>query len=387
MKDRRRRLPWVLMALGALMALCALGFLMQTPNVLQYTIAAPEPGENNANITALITRADKLWETMQETFAWMSVDGQAGRTSITAGSVSTDVNLVAMGEGWLEVYPRFLKQGRRISETELENGAHVIMLDEGLAIQLFGSFLAEDATVKLNGVDYSVVGTVRHGGSVFGGRGVGDTVPYDVYVPLKSAVNSGITLETMTLSVVPHSGTGWTQMFQASATQWTTGGEIIDLKKEAMRCTIMARILLLIVGLYVMVGLFHRATDVVLGWFEGYRQALKRQYFKALIPRLLGLIGLTLLVYGVLIGATWLLMSFSVQPVYIFPEWVPENFVEWSSISKVFWSLTSEAARLVRVGTRELRVVAFWGGLMRWGLVLGLLGAALLPKARREKKK
>ena len=34
-KEKRRRLPLVLMALGALMALVALGMLSRTPNALQ----------------------------------------------------------------------------------------------------------------------------------------------------------------------------------------------------------------------------------------------------------------------------------------------------------------------------------------------------------------
>ena len=66
--------------------------------------------------------------------------------------------------------------------------------------------------------------------------------------------------------------------------------------------------------------------------------------------------------YGALAALCGALAVFTVQPVYIFTEWVPENFVAWSSISKVFWNLTQTAAGLVRVGSRELRVIAFWGG-------------------------
>ena len=77
-------------------------------------------------------------------------------------------------------------------------------------------------------------------------------------------------------------------------------------------------------------------------------------------------------------------MVFSVQPLYVFPEWVPENIVEWSSIAKVFWNLTASAAEPVRVGTRELRVIEFGGGLLRWGTVLALLGMAMRGNRRQE---
>ena len=108
-----------------------------------------------------------------------------------------------------------------------------------------------------------------------------------------------------------------------------------------------------------------------------FREALREKYIAPLIPRLVGILLLSVLGYGALIGLTWLLMDFSVQPLYVFTEWVPENIVSWSSLTKVFWNLTGSAAGLARMGTRELRVIEFWGGLARWGSALVLTGAAL----------
>ena len=379
MKYRKRRLPWVLMVLGALMALWALFMLRQTPNVLQYCVDPPEAGEKGANIRALAESAIKMGDSMKDTLAWTALDGGV-KIGLTGGNVTEEVNLTAIGEGWLEVYPRFLIRGRRIGESELEQGARVMMMDDGLAFKMFGEDLPEEATVKLNGLDYHVVGTVRHGGSLFGGRGVGDRVAYDAYIPLIAAAADGVALESMTLSAVPNGGMGAALLFQESARQWMAGGELIILSKEVMRRCILPRIVLLIVGLYAMIGLFRRATDRVMGWFGGFKQDLSRHYFKELIPRLLRLILQSILLYGALIAVTWLLLVFSAQPLYVFTEWVPENFVEWSSISEVFRNLTADAANLHRFATRELRILEFWGGLMRWGTVLILLGAALLPK-------
>ena len=386
MEYRRRIMPWALMILGAVMALSAMVMLGQTPNVLQYTALAPEAGEGNANINETLDKAQSVLESQHANYAWMTFGGGNSRAKITGGVNSVEVNLVAMGEGWLEVYPRFLKAGRRISELELQHGTAVVMLDEGLIVKLFGSALPESATVTINNVEFRVVGAVRHGGSVFGGRGVGDVVPYDVYIPLKAAVTNGIPIETFTMSALPRSGSGWSNTFLIGVKQWREDGYLIDLSKEVMRCMILPRLLLLIVGIYALIGMFLRLTDLVMGWFAGYRQALKQHYFKELIPRLVGIVAATLACYGVLVGLAWLLLSFSVQPVYTFTEWVPDNFVEWSSITKVFWNLVSASASLVRVSTREMRIVEFWGALVRWGLILVLLGAALLPKAGREKK-
>lgn len=380
-KEKRRRLPLVLMALGALMALVALGMLSRTPNALQYCAVAPQAGEKGENYARLAADAVKLGEGMKDTLAWTAAGGTSASVDVNAGDRSAQAALFAIGEGWLEVYPRFIEQGRRPGESELASGAKVAMLDANLAFQMFGEDLPEDAAVQINGVKFSVVGTVRHAGSLFGGRGVGDGQLYDVYVPLLATGTAELPLETFTLSALPvGSGGGASQLFEEAAREWLSGGTLIDLQKEAMRRTILLRVLGLIVGLYAMVGLFKRMTALAAGWIQGFRAALKQSYIKALIPRLLGLIGLILLGYGALIALTWGLMVFSAQPLYVFTEWVPENIVDWSSISKVFWSLTGAASALVRVGTRELRVVEFWGGLARWGIVLFLLGAALRGK-------
>lgn len=383
-KQLRRRLPWVLMALGAAMALAALGMLLGTGGVLQYAVAAPDPGEKGEGIKKLAASAKEIGEELKDALAWVTVGGAAEEVSVSANGESEAASLVAIGEGWLEVYPRFIVEGRRVGETEIAEGAKLAMLDEGLAFKLFGEELPPDATVKLNETEFQVVGTVRHAGSLFGGRGVGDGQEYDVYLPLLAATAADLDLDVLTLSARPQDdGSGAAQLFaDAAKNQWLSGGSFINLKKEAMRRTILPRIVLLIAGLYALAGLFRRMTALAGKWIEGFRQALKGSYLKALVPRLIGLIAMILLGYAALVGLTWLLLVFSAQPLYVFTEWVPENIVEWSSIRKVFWSLTTDAARLVRVGTRELRVIEFWGGLVRWGTVLMLLGAAMLPKKK-----
>lgn len=385
MENHKRRLPWALVGLGAAMALCALAMLLQTRAALQYTVIPPEAGERGENIVALADSARKLGDSMKDALAWTALDGAAGVVNLSVENASVDANLIAIGEGWLEVWPRFLKDGRRLGESELSDGAEAIMLDERLAFRLFGAQMPEDAKVSLNGADYKVVGTVRHGGSLLGGRGVGDVTEYDAYIPLVAAARDGIPLSALTLSALPQGGSGASMLFLEGAKGWRDGGELIDLKKEAMRRTVLPRVLLLIVGLYVLVGLLRRMTGLCGRWYADFRQRLSMSYFKALIPRLLGLVGLALLGYGALIGAAYLLLVFSAQPLYVFTEWVPENIVEWSSIAKVFWSLTASAGRLVRVGTRELRVIEFWGGVLRWGVVLALLGLALRARGSRVK--
>ena len=386
---KRRRLPWVLIVVGGLLAAAALAMLLfWHSSVLQYTVPAPAAGDNGAEIRKLIEATQTLRDEADESLRKLATHGvkQIETLSVTDGGMSVNVTLYAVGDGWLEIYPRFLKQGRRISETELKQGERVAVLDENAAFQLFGSQLPDEAFVDIEGKRYRVAGTVRHAGSLLGGRGVADIQPCDAYIPLLAAAADGIQLDTMTLSALPVNASSAMETFEdAAGTTWQAGGTLISLSKENMRRTILPRLVLLVVGLYAMVGLFKRMTALCGVWAGRFRQALSQSYIGPLIPRLLGYIALGLLGYGALLLATWALMSFSVQPLYIFTEWVPENIVSLASIQKVFWNLTADAAKLSGCATRELRVLQFWGGVLRWGMITALLGAALLPKQGREK--
>lgn len=387
-KEKGRLLPRVLMALGAALAVFALAMLLRGGDVLQYCAPAGAPDGKGTEIQALAKAARKLDEAMGDGLSWTTAGGAAAAVSLGAGDHSENCSLVAMGEGWLEVYPRFIVQGRRISESELRRGERVAVLDEGLAFRLFGAELPADARVQLEGREYRAVGTVRHAGGIGGGRGVGDAQEYDAYIPLLAAAADGIRLDALSISALPAGSPGAASAaFEENARAlWREDGTMIDLRKETMRRTILPRMVLLIVGLYALAGLFRRMTALCRRWAEGFRRDLKQKYLGALAPKLAGLIALGLLGYGALTGATWLLLSLSAQPLYVFTEWVPENPVAWSAITKVFWNLTTAAGKLVRVGSRELRAVEFWGGLARWGVLLLLLGAALRPRRKPAAK-
>ena len=68
-------MPWVLIALGAAMALGALFMLLQTPNVLQYAALAPEAGEANATINQTLDKARTVIEGQRASYAGMALDG------------------------------------------------------------------------------------------------------------------------------------------------------------------------------------------------------------------------------------------------------------------------------------------------------------------------
>ena len=87
---------------------------------------------------------------------------------------------------------------------------------------------------------------------------------------------------------------------------------------------------------------------------------------------------------------------FSVEPLYVFTEWIPEVMVELSSLQSRFWALSDANAAALRCMTREVCVMELGEGLMQWGFMALLLGLALrgsewlgrrvpLPEIRRER--
>ena len=383
MLNRKRGLPWLLLCLGMILALWSTVMLLLTRNVLQYSVIAPGEGAASDEIPKLAESARKLGDSMKDSLACTSLGGFAEMVNLSAGDNVCQASLIAMGEGWNEIYPQFVIEGRRAAENELASGVPVIVLDNDLAFRLFGAEMPEDAWVTLNGFEWRVIGTVRHAGSLLGGRGVGDIQPYDCYIPLAAAAKRGVALDTLCLSAVPINSVG--RAFEETVRRdWRDGGDMTDLKKEAMRRTVLPRIVLLIAGLYILAALFRTMGAACGRWIADFRQSLRSSYLKQLLPKLAWVILKSVLGFGALIALTCLLLVFSVQPLYTFTEWVPENFVAWSSIAKVFWNLTADAGRLVRIGTRELRVVAFWGGMLRWGTVLLLLGQGMMPRKREK---
>lgn len=374
----KRPKNWLMMILAvAGLGLAALSLieLYHTPALLQYCAL---PGGEKRTIVQLNKSCEKISESLSEASKGIALSWVDSSIRLTRKGRNVDCTAYAIGEGWLELYPRFLQWGRNINQTELKNGGRVCMMDANLAFQLFGDPLPENPRFDFLGHSYRLVGTVRHAGSLLGGQGVGDELPCDLYFPLSSAIRDGFTATVEMLTLAPAAETGVEPQFlQAAKNYWREGNALINLPKEAMRATILPRMALLIYGIYVLGLLFRR-----MNWFSarlraGYREALRHSYARRLWPRLVGIALLHALGYGALLALCGALAVFTVQPVYIFTEWVPEKFVAWSSISKVFWNLTQTAAGLVRVGSRELRIVAFWGGALRWATVLLLTASAL----------
>lgn len=331
----------------------------------------------DAAVSQLLTVKREVADTLADCTSALAVGGVTEKASVSAGSVNQTCAVYAVGEGWFEADPVFLTAGRRLTETELKLGDKVAMVDEQLAFQLFGSELPEDAKATIDGVEYAVVGAYRHR------RSVGEAAQYSAYVPLLSANQNA--RDELLFIAVPVANTGARTMFESTMrANWEQDGCFISIGKEALRQRMIVRMLLLVFGLSVIFRLMRRMNGAAARSWTRFQERLRWNYFRTAAPSLMAFLGICLIGYGALLALLYALAAFSIQPLYTFTEWVPENVVEWSSLKAVFWSLAGDSAKLVRVGTRELRIVEFWGKILRWG-TLGALYGALLLRIRRAK--
>ena len=374
-KKKKGVAAWALLVVGAVMMLISLGNLLAARELLQYAVVPR--GEMDAAVSQLLTVKREVADTLADCTSALAVGGVTEKASVSAGSVNQTCAVYAVGEGWFEADPVFLTAGRRLTETELKLGDKVAMVDEQLAFQLFGSELPEDAKATIDGVEYAVVGAYRHR------RSVGEAAQYSAYVPLLSANQNA--RDELLFIAVPVANTGARTMFESTMrANWEQDGCFISIGKEALRQRMIVRMLLLVFGLSVIFRLMHRMNGAAARSWTRFQERLRWNYFRTAAPSLMAFLGICLIGYGALLALLYALAAFSIQPLYTFTEWVPENVVEWSSLKAVFWSLAGDSAKLVRVGTRELRIVEFWGKILRWG-TLGALYGALLLRIRRAK--
>lgn len=377
MKKRNiRRIPCLLVILGLIMAIISMIALCGTPDSLQYTVASPK--DENDLRQALMAKENAA-EQLGDCTSAVAVGAVRESESVSTGETSKSAVVYAVGEGWFEVYPVFMIEGQRLTETQLRQGERAALLDKELAFALFGSEIPENAKVLIGETEYSVAGTIRHR------RSVGETQQYCVYVPLLADATAQQDAVMMAAKPVPN--TGAPTMFESVVRSgWRSDGCFYNIKKETLRQMMLPRMLLLIFGIGTIVYFLRCMKNVACIRIERYKERLRWHYFRETLPALLGTILVCLLGYAAILGLLYGLIVFSVYPLTIFTEWVPENFVKWSSLKNVFWNLTNDAAKLVKVGSREMRLVEFWGRILRWSVITVLSGSMLMHRSRRFSK-
>lgn len=364
----KRNVHWRILP-GLLLVLFGLIGLYSGPERCQYVFL---PGETD--YASRLSEIETKWD---GAFSEVSLHGTAENVSLTAGSQSQgEITLHEVMGSYFQVCPRRFVSGRPLSRGDA--GQRVIVLDEALAFVLFRDQDPLGREVTLSETNYQVVGVAAHT------HRIGETGSYAAWIPLGAENAPACTV--MTLSAGGSAaGSIWTQ-FESGAKEVFGSGQAFFLRKERMRGTILLRAVLILLAIRLMRIWIRTESQWIRNWFREIREKLKTRYPRQMMGTLLGKTAASacLIAATAAVGAG--LVVWSVQPVLMFPEWVPEVLVDPDSIAQRFRELTEAAASPLKWMTPEVAGIRFWSGMLRWGIVLTLLGALLDRRGKTEKK-
>ena len=383
------------MVLGAVLLVYSLVMLYSMDPLAQYIVPAQQEPEEAAQTggddggaqpaaESPLAEQQKLWEQRRGELGENVQAGMAAAAygfNVSGGGQSETATLICAGQGWFDAHPRFLVDGCLFSGADYKNGAHKAVLDEELAFRLFPTTDACGSRVQLDDVWYDVIGVVRRADSA------GDTDDYRIYIPLNAAVEAGMQTDYVQIDCRSELS-GAKRALQSVAEEALGGGSYYDISKEVMRATMIVRVITIIFALYFIARLLRawnrRTAALVNGWLE----EVKHRYFKNMLPGVIGFSVMQLAGYCALALAAWAALRLTIEPMYVFTEWIPEVIVEWSKLSGRVQELMRDAAQVARYQTREYAAVRFYGALTRWGVICSLAGLVLYrvwPESRRNR--
>ena len=377
---RRFRFSFVMLA-GILLLAAGLIGLATVPDLMQYAFLPPaESADSGLDQTladesmpdqfpkelTLLDKYEKAMETMAEVFPNMTIHGvKSGSQLESERSSQGSVYLYSTGPCWNEVYTPKIISGRPILGQDAEENNRVIVLDEKTAFTLFRDEDPIGKTVKLDGAVREVVGVAAHS------RQIGETGENAAWIPLGSAADCSL----MVVSV-PRKPITYYTMFESQARDAFGSGTVISMEREKTRAMLPLLVVFVILAVWLLKRLFSRAGHYGRIQIEKVRAESKKRYTLPLLPYAIGHLLPAGLLIALLVAAGYGVAILAISPLKIFPEWIPETLGEYTSWIDRFWALVGQAAEPVNIRTPELARLQLWSGLIRWGTLLFLLGAA-----------
>lgn len=388
---KRKRRGLLLALLGAVLMSLGAFVICDVGDGLQYILPAPAASKESGELTELYKAGQEQLAALTDSLTAAAIGARAQGMSVSAGDGrNVETALYAVGAGYFDVTHETLLSGRLISETDVRKADRVIVLDERSALALFPGDDPLGREVTLEGVKYEVAGVFR------GGRRLGETDEHISYIPITTAGDQALAMQTVEILAKGSDSIASAILMEDTLRAWKPGGSFYHLGKLAMGAAMPLRWLVLIVGGMVLLSLLARLNAHAWGRICRYAELLRTRYARDMLPAMAGNALACLVGYAALLGAAFALASFAIQPLYVFTEWVPEVVVELSSLTSRFWSLNNQNAAAVRYVSRGLCQLELGQGLLRWGLMAALLGAAVygvpwlnrrieLPRMKRER--
>lgn len=362
----------LLLALGVLLMLTGGYVLITSPDLLVYILPAPAASTEGGELSSLYEQGQERLASIADSFTAYGIGARAQGQDVSAGETkSVTAAVYAVGAGYFDTVHETLVDGRLISETDVSRAQNVLVLEERAAITLFSGENPIGSEVKVAGEAYEVVGVIR------AGRRIGEVDEHVVYMPITAASKNALGMQTVECIAKGTDAIASSILMKDTLSSWQSGGSFYSLSKLKLGAVMPLRWAILASGVLVLLGLLRRLNAVTWGRICRYAEALRTRYARSMLGGMIASFLLCAAGYAALLAFTWALASFSIKPLYVFTEWVPEVIVEISSLVSRFWSLNAQNAAAVRYVSRDVCRVELGQGLLRWGMMAALLGLSL----------
>ena len=370
MENKKKRRGMLAVLLGLVLTVCGGALTLTVGGRLEYILPAPAATQEGGELNALYEEAQKQMASIADSITAGAIGARAQGVSLSAEAQSAEATVYAVGSGYFDVTHETLLDGRLISEADVKRAENVIVIDESTALSFFAGVEPVGQTVTVDGLDYEVAGVMK------ANRRLGETDEHVAYIPITAASANAMAMQTVELiAKTADKTTGSAILMENTLKTWQSGGSFYNYNKLALGAVMPLRWVMLFAGVALLLSLLARLNAAAWGRVCDYADQLKTRYARDMLGGMIGSVLLALLGYAALAGAAFALAKFSIDPLYVFTEWVPEVVVELSSIASRFWSLNNANAAAVRYVSRNYCVLETGRGLLRWGLLALLLGA------------
>ena len=370
MENKKKRRGMLAVLLGLVLTVCGGALTLTVGGRLEYILPAPAATQEGGELNALYEEAQKQMASIADSITAGAVGARAQGVNLSAEAQSAEATVYAVGSGYFDVTHETLLDGRLISEADVKRAENVVVIDERMALSFFAGNEPVGQTVTLSGLDYEVAGVIK------AERRLGETNEHIAYIPITSASANALAMQTVEMiAKTADKTTGSAILMENTLKTWQPGGSFYNYDKLALGAVMPIRWAVLFVGVALLLSLLARLNAAAWGRVCLYADRLKTRYARDMLAGMIASALLMLLGYAALAGAAFALAKFSIDPLYVFTEWVPEVLVELSSIAKRFWSLNDANAAAVRYVSRSFCVLETGRALLRWGLLALLLGA------------
>lgn len=358
--------------LGAVLMIAGACILYTVRGVLEYVLPAPVATKEGDELLDLYKEGQEQMQSMGDSLgAWGIGARRQGANVYAAGGQGVEVTLYAVGEGYFDAVHETLLDGRFVTATDITRAERMIVLDERAALALYAGDDALGREVTLDGQTYEVAGVFK------GGRRLGEVNAYCAYIPISAAGEDAMQMQTVHLIAGAQNPTSAGLLMRDTLSSWKAGGSFYGYDKLTLGAVMPLRWALLFVGVAVLLALLARVNALAWRRVCHFSRLLQTRYARDLFPSMAASTLMCLALYALLAAAAFLLARFSIEPLYVFTEWVPEVVVEFNSLASRFWALNDANAAAVRYMSARACALELGQGLFRWGFAATLLGWAL----------